>query len=177
MNLLRVEYSLTETRWTQLAAMAVARVGAADVPVPGAGWRAGSPRRCQRRSALAFHPRTLAQVLFLRATLHADDPTDRFLIGAMIGILHGRSPTYLSDIMPNTFSMRLAMFATSWPARVSWRLSATPSPASTPSSVGFCARVFRPSEASHCWATRATPARGRDRPCASVPCPTALDWW
>ena len=32
-------------------------------------------------------------------------PTDRFLMGAMIGILHGRSPTYLSDIMPNTFSM------------------------------------------------------------------------
>ncbi len=104
MNLLRVEYSLAAARWTQLAATAIERVGSADVPVPGAG---GVPESASMPTevALAFHPRTLAQVLFLRATLRADDPTDRFLIGAMIGILHGRSPTYLSDIMPNTFSM------------------------------------------------------------------------
>ena len=30
---------------------------------------------------------------------------DRFLAGAISGILHGKSPSYLSTLMPNTFSM------------------------------------------------------------------------
>jgi site-specific DNA-methyltransferase (adenine-specific) len=55
--------------------------------------------------ALAFHPRTLAQILFLRAGLNADDRTDRFLLAALTGILHGKSASYLSTVMPNTFSM------------------------------------------------------------------------
>jgi site-specific DNA-methyltransferase (adenine-specific) len=104
MNLLRVAYSLEVTEWQALAAAALDTHQVAAVPVPGAG---GSPVAAAMPAevALAFHPRTLAQVLFLRASLRPEDPTDRFLIGALIGILHGRSPTYLSDIMPNTFSM------------------------------------------------------------------------
>ncbi len=55
--------------------------------------------------AVAFHPRTFAQLLFVRATLDLDTRVDRFLAGAISGILHGKSPTYLSELMPNTFSM------------------------------------------------------------------------
>ena len=55
--------------------------------------------------ALAFHPRTLGQLLFVRTTLRLDDRTDRFLAAAITGILHGKSASYLSELMPNTFSM------------------------------------------------------------------------
>ena len=55
--------------------------------------------------ALAFHPRTLGQLLFVRTTLRLDDRTDRFLAAALTGILHGKSASYLSELMPNTFSM------------------------------------------------------------------------
>jgi site-specific DNA-methyltransferase (adenine-specific) len=55
--------------------------------------------------ALAFHPRTFAQLLFARSTLDLGDRVDRFLAGAVTGILHGKSPSYLSTLMPNTFSM------------------------------------------------------------------------
>lgn len=104
MNLLRVSYSLEEPEWRALATAALDPAGVVAVPVPGAGGgRVSAPMPAE--VALAFHPKTLAQVLYLRATLRLDEPTDRFLIGALIGILHGRSPTYLSDIMPNTFSM------------------------------------------------------------------------
>jgi site-specific DNA-methyltransferase (adenine-specific) len=55
--------------------------------------------------ALAFHPRTLAQLLYLRAGLDPDDRTDRFILATLTGILHGKSASYLSAVMPNTFSM------------------------------------------------------------------------
>jgi hypothetical protein len=58
-----------------------------------------------REVALAFHPRTLAQVLFVRDALDLDDRVDRFLAAALSGILHGKSAAYLSTLMPNTFSM------------------------------------------------------------------------
>jgi DNA methylase len=54
---------------------------------------------------VAFHPRTLAQLLLIRTALQLDRPTDRFLAAALTGILHGKSASYLSEIMPNTFSM------------------------------------------------------------------------
>ena len=41
----------------------------------------------------------------LRSHLRGDERTDRFLLGALAGILHGKTPSYLSTIMPNTFSM------------------------------------------------------------------------
>jgi site-specific DNA-methyltransferase (adenine-specific) len=55
--------------------------------------------------AVAFHPRTLAQLLLVRTSLDLAAPTDRFLAAALTGILHGKSASYLSEIMPNTFSM------------------------------------------------------------------------
>jgi site-specific DNA-methyltransferase (adenine-specific) len=55
--------------------------------------------------AVAFHPRTLAQLLLVRTTLDLAEPADRFLAAALTGILHGKSASYLSEIMPNTFSM------------------------------------------------------------------------
>ena len=41
----------------------------------------------------------------MRTTLDLDDRTDRFLAAAITGILHGKSASYLSELMPNTFSM------------------------------------------------------------------------
>jgi hypothetical protein len=55
--------------------------------------------------ALAFHRRTLAQVLFARSALDLADRVDRFIAAATTGILHGKSASYLSTLMPNTFSM------------------------------------------------------------------------
>jgi hypothetical protein len=65
----------------------------------------GGPEPVPAEVALAFHPRTFAQVLFVRTALRLDDRVDRFLAAAMTGILHGKSPSYLSELMPNTFSM------------------------------------------------------------------------
>jgi hypothetical protein len=55
--------------------------------------------------ALAFHPDTLGQLLYVRSELRLDERTDRFLAAAITGILHGKSASYLSELMPNTFSM------------------------------------------------------------------------
>lgn len=60
---------------------------------------------------LIFHERTLAQLCYLRRRLgRSDCSTDKFLIGAILGILHGSerkdgSSGYASISMPNTFSM------------------------------------------------------------------------
>jgi hypothetical protein len=54
---------------------------------------------------VAFHPETLAQLLFLRATLNPGRRVDRFIAATTAGILHGKSATYLSGAMPNTFSL------------------------------------------------------------------------
>ena len=65
----------------------------------------GGPEPVPVEVALAFHPRTFAQILFVRASLDLDDRVDRFLAATMTGILHGKSRSYLSQLMPNTFSM------------------------------------------------------------------------
>jgi len=60
---------------------------------------------------LIFHPRTLAELCYLRVMLlNSDNKNDHFLIGAVLGIMHGGerkdgSSGYLSISMPNTFSM------------------------------------------------------------------------
>jgi len=60
---------------------------------------------------LIFHPRTLAQLVFLRDALDPRDPVDAFIQGTVLGIMHGkhkkggRTTAYLSIDMPNTFSM------------------------------------------------------------------------
>ncbi len=73
-----------------------------------------------REVALAFHRRTLAQLLFLRSALDLDDRVDRFLAAALSGILHGKSPSYLSTLMPNTFSMA-PRYVRDYAARTSFR--------------------------------------------------------
>ena len=65
----------------------------------------GGPAAVPEEVALAFHPRTFAQVLFLRDSLDLSRPVDRFLAAALAGALHGKTPSYLSTLMPNTFSM------------------------------------------------------------------------
>jgi hypothetical protein len=78
------------------------------VLVPSAGSGAGPAGGTQPvppEVAIAFHPRTLAQLLLVRSRLRLDDRSDRFLAAALAGILHGKTPAYLSTVMPNTFSM------------------------------------------------------------------------
>lgn len=60
---------------------------------------------------LIFHPRTLAQLCYLRRRLlKSEKQVDKYLIGISLGILHGGERTngtsgYASIDMPNTFSM------------------------------------------------------------------------
>ncbi|MDH7448428.1 DNA methyltransferase [Aquimarina sp. 2201CG14-23] len=60
---------------------------------------------------LIFHPRTLAELCYMRVMLlESENKLDQFLIGAVLGIMHGGerkdgSSGYLSISMPNTFSM------------------------------------------------------------------------
>ena len=90
---LRLGYRSSATEWRALAA---------SIQADPAG---GGPEAVPAEVALAFHPETFAQVLFLRASLRQGDRTDRFLAASATGILHGKSPAYLSTLMPNTFSM------------------------------------------------------------------------
>jgi hypothetical protein len=66
---------------------------------------AGGPEPVPAEVVVAFHPHTFAQLLFTRSQLDLADRTDRFLAAAITGILHGKSASYLSELMPNTFSM------------------------------------------------------------------------
>lgn len=60
---------------------------------------------------LIYHPATLAQLCYLRRSLvRSSRPVDRFLVGALLGVMHGAERTdgssgYASISMPNTFSM------------------------------------------------------------------------
>lgn len=123
---LRIDWSLEESGWLALGEGLAAAAGRAladggpatnggghAFPVVGfaAPW-AGSGTSVRDgvepvplEVALAFHPRTLGQLLFVRSRLDLADRTDRFLAAAMTGILHGKSRGYLSQLMPNTFSM------------------------------------------------------------------------
>jgi site-specific DNA-methyltransferase (adenine-specific) len=65
----------------------------------------GGPEPVPAEVALAFHERTFAQVLYLRRALDLERPVDRFLAATLAGILHGKTPQFLSTLMPNTFSM------------------------------------------------------------------------
>ena len=125
---LRLAWAAASAEWLELANAVVADPDRADVMVPGPGSRpigasvarlsavaaarsAGGATLIRPDApvpaevAVAFHPTTLAQLLFLRAGLDADERTDRFLLASLTGILHGKSASYLSAVMPNTFSM------------------------------------------------------------------------
>ena len=105
---LRLAWNANAEGWDALGERAAARPGHPSARVPAAGSGGGPDARDESlpdEVAVAFHPRTLAQVLFVRSSLHLDDRTDRFLAGALAGVLHGKTPSYLSTVMPNTFSM------------------------------------------------------------------------
>jgi hypothetical protein len=104
---LRLGWAATSAGWIELAdrvvdggspAALVPRAGSAESPAAGV-------ETVPTEVALAFHRRTMAQLLYVRTTLRLDDRVDRFLAAAITGILHGKSQTYLSELMPNTFSM------------------------------------------------------------------------
>jgi site-specific DNA-methyltransferase (adenine-specific) len=102
---LRLAWNAASAEWLALGTRAAE---APDVLVPLAGSGASPADGSEPvppEVALAFHPRTLGQLLFVRTTLRLDDRTDRFLAAAITGILHGKSASYLSVLMPNTFSM------------------------------------------------------------------------
>ena len=105
---LRLAWNADSAAWLALGAGVAATSGDEGVRVPAAGSLASPSDGVETvpaEVALAFHPRTLGQLLFVRTTLQLDDRTDRFLAAAITGILHGKSASYLSELMPNTFSM------------------------------------------------------------------------
>jgi len=103
---LRLAWNADATDWTALADRVMADPRATSVPIAGSG---AAPTTGDEtvpvEVALAFHRETLGQLLHVRTNLRLDDRTDRFLAAAITGILHGKSASYLSELMPNTFSM------------------------------------------------------------------------
>lgn len=105
---LRLGWQADAAAWQRLADAVASDESSAEARVPAAGSREApdiGSETVPAEVALAFHRRTLAQLLFVRTTLDLTDRTDRFLAAALTGILHGRSASYLSTLMPNTFSM------------------------------------------------------------------------
>jgi hypothetical protein len=105
---LRMGWATAAPDWIGLGERVVADPGATRSLVPPAGSRLGAEQGWEpvpREVALAFHPRTLGQLLYVRSLLDLEARPDRFLAAAITGILHGKSRTYLSELMPNTFSM------------------------------------------------------------------------
>jgi hypothetical protein len=109
---LRLAWAASAPEWQAVADRIVAAPGSPDVlvPAPGGtladgGLRVRPDAPLPAEVALAFHPRTLAQLLFLRSRLDPEARADRFLLATLTGILHGKSSSYLSAVMPNTFSM------------------------------------------------------------------------
>jgi site-specific DNA-methyltransferase (adenine-specific) len=105
---LRLAWNADTAGWLALGARVGADPTSPTALVPAAGSFGGPDDGVEAvpvEVALAFHPRTLGQLLFVRASLQLDGVTDRFLAAALTGILHGKSASYLSALMPNTFSM------------------------------------------------------------------------
>ena len=103
---LRLAWAASATEWSALADAVVADPTTTRVPLAGSAARpTAGVETVPPEVILAFHPDTLGQLLFVRTTLRLDDRTDRFLAAALTGILHGKSASYLSELMPNTFSM------------------------------------------------------------------------
>jgi site-specific DNA-methyltransferase (adenine-specific) len=109
---LRLTWSANADRWLALAREVLVDLAADPSAAPVARVPAAGSRRpddrvetVPREVAVAFHERTLAQLLHLRTALDPGERVDRFLAAALTGILHGKSASYLSALMPNTFSM------------------------------------------------------------------------
>jgi DNA methylase len=104
---LRLGWNAAAGAWTALAEDVVRDPATALIPAAGSGTGATHEvtERVPVEVALAFHPETLGQLLFVRTSLRLAERTDLFLAAAITGILHGKSASYLSELMPNTFSM------------------------------------------------------------------------
>jgi site-specific DNA-methyltransferase (adenine-specific) len=105
---LRLGWLADAEAWTTIGHQAKLRPGhpSACIPHPGSG--GGPDARSQpvpEEVAVAFSAVTLGQVAHLRSHLQLDNRVDRFIAAALAGILHGKTPAYLSTVMPNTFSM------------------------------------------------------------------------
>ena len=124
---LRLVWAGEAGHWLDLADRVVARPGHPSAFVPAAGSGDGPDARTEPipdEVSVAFHPRTLAQLLLVRSQLRLDDRTDLFLAGALAGILHGKTPAYLSTVMPNTFSMA-PRYVRDFVARTGYRAAGT----------------------------------------------------
>jgi site-specific DNA-methyltransferase (adenine-specific) len=105
---LRLGWASDAARWDALGSDIVRDGSGSGAWAPAAGSGEGpaaGAERVPREVALSFHPRTLGQVLYVRSALQLGDRVDRFVAAAASGILHGKSASYLSEVMPNTFSM------------------------------------------------------------------------
>jgi len=106
---LRLTWNSEAADWLALAERVLAAPETTGVPVAGSGTHpselVAGAETVPLEVALAFHPYTLGQLLFVRTTLRLAERTDRFLAAGITGILHGKSASYLSELMPNTFSM------------------------------------------------------------------------
>lgn len=117
---LRLGWAADAAAWTALGESIVA--GHPDGRVPAAGSRGGADSGTEpvpAEVAVAFHPRTLGQLLFVRSILEPSGRVDRYLAATITGILHGKSRSYLSELMPNTFSMA-ARYVRDFAARTSF---------------------------------------------------------
>ncbi|MEO8462013.1 MAG: DNA methyltransferase, partial [Chloroflexota bacterium] len=106
----KVEPATPAEARTRLARLTLAWPGAADhwlalADAIQADPEHGGPEAVPAEVAVAFHRTTFGQLLYVRDALDLDDRVDRFLAAAITGILHGKSASYLSELMPNTFSM------------------------------------------------------------------------
>ena len=100
---LRIGWSRAGAGLERMARSAIHDPEQAIIPAPF--WDRDALEPLPASVAPLFHARTLAQLIYLRATLDTEDRTDRFLAAATAGILHGRSVGYLSTSMPNVFSL------------------------------------------------------------------------
>jgi hypothetical protein len=103
---LRLAWAADSQPWLALAGRVIDDPSGSLVPGAGSGSRpSAGTEPVPAEVVVCFHRRTLAQLLLVRTMLDLSRPTDRFLAAALTGILHGKSASYLSEIMPNTFSM------------------------------------------------------------------------
>jgi hypothetical protein len=105
---LRLRWATESAGWLSLALRVAGSADRSGGLVPAAGSGRGPQAGSEPippEVAVSFHPATFAQLLFVRSALRLDERVDRFLAAALTGILHGKSASYLSEVMPNTFSM------------------------------------------------------------------------
>ena len=146
-----------------------------DVGPQAAGARAigahpASTERLPHEVALAFHADTLGQLLFVRSVLDLEARPDRFLAAATTGILHGKSASYLSEIMPNTFSMA-PRYVRDYVARTEFRSPRRDLFVSLDQKLRRLYRQATPATTgSRSWAMHATLASGLERVSGRVAC-------